>query len=81
MKLKDLLSLKPVVSQKFVRMLSKFANIIWYVILGIGALGVLALLGRLFVFDLSGFILLALFLSIFVLLGRIACEALASLKK
>ena len=81
MNFKELLTLKPLVTKKFGPLLAKFATIIWYVILGISALGLLLLLGRLFVLDISGFIVGAILLSIYVLLGRIACEALANLKK
>ncbi|MBP5344026.1 MAG: hypothetical protein J6Y85_03020 [Alphaproteobacteria bacterium] len=81
MNIKELLTLKPVVTNKIGGVLSKAAIIIWYVVLVLAFLELVPLLGMLFDMNLSGFIFgLAAWLGYF-LLARIACEALAALKK
>jgi len=76
-----LLTLKPIVTNKLGGILSKSAIIIWYVVLLLAFLGLVPLLGMLFDMNLSGFIFGLLVWLGYFLLARIACEALAALKK
>jgi hypothetical protein len=81
MNIKELLTLKPIVTNKLGGILSKSAIIIWYVVLLLAFLGLVPLLGMLFDMNLSGFIFGLLVWLGYFLLARIACEALAALKK
>ena len=81
MKLKELLTLKPIITNKFGGLLSKSAVIIWYVVLVLMVLSLVRLIGVLLDGDISSFIFgLVVWFGYFVL-ARIACEALAGLKK
>jgi len=80
MKFKEILTLKPVLTTKFGGLLAKFATIIWYIVLVLAAVGLIGLLGRIIALDISGFIVGLVYWFVSVVLARIACEALASLK-
>ena len=81
MTFKDILSLKPIVTDKIGGLLSKSATIIWYIVLVVAFLGLVPLLGLLLDLNLPGFLFgFGIWFGYF-LLARIACEALAALKK
>ena len=79
MNIKDVLGLQPILTSKFGPMLAKFAQIIWYITLGMGAIGLLFLLVLLFK-NPSGFIFGLVSWVFIMTLARVACEALANVK-
>lgn len=81
MNFKDLLTLKPIVTNKIGGLLSKSAIIIWYVVLVLAFLGLVPLMGLLLEMNISGFIFGIVVWFAYFVLARIACEALAALKK
>ena len=81
MNFKEILGLNPILTGKIGNLLAKFAQIIWYIALVLGVIGLVALLGTLLSFNISAFIFGLASWIFYMALVRIACEALASLKQ